>query len=73
MTEPWVKHIHAIRALQGRPLAGVGEGTLHDAAYAVLRVAPVGLRLYWLHPAQGLVALSGLRTLGFGWVAPMEA
>ena len=40
---------------------------------AVSRVAPVGLRLHWLYPAQGLVALSGLRTLGFGWVAPIGA
>ena len=40
-------------------------------ATAVSRVAPVGLRLHWLYPAQGLVALSGLRTLGFGWVAPV--
>ena len=40
---------------------------------AVSKVAPVGLRLHWLYPAQGLVALSGLRTLGFGLVAPMGA
>ena len=40
---------------------------------AVSRVAPVGLHLHWLYPAQGLVALLGLRTLGFGGGAPMEA
>ena len=36
-----------------------------------LRVAPVGLypNLYYL--TQGLVALSGLRTLGFGGVTPL--
>ena len=38
---------------------------------AVSKVAPAGLRLHWLYPTQGLVALSGLRTLDFGWVAPM--
>ena len=26
---------------------------------------------YLLHPTQGLVALAGLRTLGFEWIAPL--
>ena len=44
---------------------------LEQALLFELRVAPVGLypNLYYL--TQGLVALSGLRTLGFGGVAPV--
>ena len=39
----------------------------------VCRVAPVGLCPYWCCCPQGLVALTGLRTLGFGGVAPIGA
>ena len=35
--------------------------------------APVGLYPYCLHLTQGLVALTGLRTLGFRGVAPIGA
>ena len=38
---------------------------------AVLGIAPVGLYPYYLHLTQGLVALTGLRTLGFEEVAPL--
>ena len=36
-----------------------------------LRIAPVGLLFFCGGLTQGLVALSGLRTLGFGGVAPL--
>ena len=36
-----------------------------------LRVAPVGLLSFCGGLTQGLVALSGLRTLGFGGIAPL--
>ena len=39
----------------------------------VLRVAPVGLCPYCLHLTQSLVALTGLRTLGFEGGAPLGA
>ena len=42
------------------------------APWALEGVAPLGLLLL-VYPTQGLVVLSGLRSLGFGWVAPMGA
>ena len=43
----------------------------HLPCLAVLGIAPVGLYPYYLHLTQGLVALTGLRTLGFEEVAPL--
>ena len=43
----------------------------HLPCLAVLGIAPVGLYPYYLHLTQGLVALTGLRTLGFEKVAPL--
>ena len=43
----------------------------HLSCLAVLGIAPVGLYPYCLHLTQGLVALTGLRTLGFEKVAPL--
>ena len=37
----------------------------------MIRVAPVGLLVLTRSATQGLVALAGLRTLGFDWVAPL--
>ena len=37
----------------------------------MIRVAPVGLLVLIRSATQGLVALAGLRTLGFDWVAPL--
>ena len=49
-------------------------GTNYGIALTILsclRGAPVGLYPYCLHLTQGLVALTGLRTLGFEGVAPL--
>ena len=43
----------------------------HLPCLAVLGIAPVGLYPYCLRLTQGLVALTGLRTLGFEEVAPL--
>ena len=43
----------------------------HLSCLAVSGIAPVGLYPYRLHLTQGLVALTGLRTLGFEEVAPL--
>ena len=37
----------------------------------MIRIAPVGLLVLIRSATQGLVALAGLRTLGFDWVAPL--
>ena len=37
----------------------------------MIRIAPVGLLVLIRSATQGLVALVGLRTLGFDWVAPL--
>ena len=37
----------------------------------MIRIAPVGLLVLIRSATQGLVALAGLRTLGFDWVASL--
>ena len=73
MTEPWVQAYNTLRALQGRPSKRViAKSKEQDYdSNTTLRVAPVGLCLLSFWPTQGLVALTGLRTLGSGRIAPL--
>ena len=63
-------HQRAAASTEARP--DKAKQHQHLPCLAVLGIAPVGLYPYCLHLiTQGLVALTGLRTLGFEEVAPL--